>query len=118
MTPPRSSQDYLQDIVNYAEDAMQFVGDMDFSTFEQDKRTHYAVTRALEIVGEATKNIPSEIRDRYPTIPWRLMAGMRDRLIHNYINADLKKVFETVRTDLPIIKIAIAQVLADLTLDS
>jgi uncharacterized protein with HEPN domain len=115
MTPPRSSQDYLQDIVNYADDAMNFVVGMDFVTFEQDKRTHYAVTRALEIVGEATKNIPPEIRDRYPTIPWRLMAGMRDKLIHDYIGADLKKVFETVLTDLPVIKTAIAQVLADLT---
>ena len=55
MNPPRSSQDYLQDIVNYADDAMQFVAGIDFVTFEQDKRTHYAVVRALEIVGEATK---------------------------------------------------------------
>jgi uncharacterized protein with HEPN domain len=123
MTEPRSVQDFLQDIVNYANDAMEFVGEMDFVTFEQDKRTHYAVTRALEIVGEATKNIPPEIRDRYPTIPWRLMAGMRDKLIHDYISADLRKVFETVLTDLPVIKTAtpcgylteIAQVLADLT---
>jgi len=115
MTPLRSSQDYLQDIVNYADDAMQFVVEMDFVTFEQDKRTHYAAIRALEIIGEATKNIPPEIRDRYPTIPWRLMAGMRDKLIHDYISADLKKVFETVLTDLPMIKTAIAQVLSDLT---
>ena len=100
--------------MNYADDAMQFVVSMDFATFEQDKRTHYAVIRALEIVGEATKNIPLEIRDRYPTVPWRLMAGMRDKLIHDYIGADLKKVFETVLTDLPVIKTAIAQVLADL----
>jgi len=75
MTPPRTNQDYLQDILNYADDAMQFVMGMDFATFEQDKRTHYAVIRALEIVGEATKNIPPEIRDRHPTVPWRLMAG-------------------------------------------
>ncbi len=115
MNPPRSSQDYLQDIVNYADDAMQFVAGIDFVTFEQDKRTHYAVVRALEIVGEATKNIPPEIRDRYPTIPWRLMAGMRDKLVHDYIGADLTKVFETVLTDLPVIKTAIAQVLTDLT---
>jgi uncharacterized protein with HEPN domain len=114
MTAPRTSQDHLQDILNYADDAMQFVDGMDFSTFEQDKRTHYAVIRALEIVGEATKNIPQDIRDRYPTIPWRLMAGMRDKLIHDYIGADLKKVFETVLTDLPVIKTAIAQVLTDL----
>jgi len=118
MTSPRTSQDYLQDIVSYADDAMQFVMGMDFAAFEQDKRTYYAVMRALEVIGEATKNIPPAIRDRYPTIPWRLMAGMRDRLIHNYIGADLKKVFETVLTDLPDIKIAIAQVLEDLTASS
>lgn len=115
MSNPRSTQDYLQDIVNYADDAMQFVIGMDFATFEQDKRTNYAVVRALEIVGEATKNIPPEIRARYPTVPWRLMAGMRDKLIHDYTGADLNKVFETVIADLPVIKTAIAQVLADLS---
>lgn len=115
MTSSRSIQDYLQDILNYAEDAMQFVAGMDLATFEQDKRTNYAVVRALEVIGEATKNIPQDVRDRYPSIPWRLMAGMRDKLIHDYISADLRRVFETVLTDLPVIKTAIAQVLSDLT---
>jgi uncharacterized protein with HEPN domain len=115
MTPPRSSQDYLQDILNYAEDAIQFVGSMDFATFEEDKRTYYAVIRALEIIGEATKNVSQDIRDRYPNVPWRLMAGMRDKLIHDYMGTDLEKVFKTVLTDLPVIKVAIAQVLADLS---
>jgi uncharacterized protein with HEPN domain len=114
MTPPRSSQDYLQDIMNYAEDAIQFVGNMDYKAFEADKRTHYAVIRALEIMGEATKNISQDIRDRYPGIPWRLMAGMRDKLIHDYMGADLEKVFETVVHDLPGIQGAIAQVIASL----
>jgi uncharacterized protein with HEPN domain len=113
MTSSRSSQDYLQDILSYANDAIQFVGDMDFAAFEADKRTHYAVIRALEIIGEATKNISQDIRDRYPNIPWRLMAGMRDKLIHNYMGADLEKVFETVQTDLPEIKVAIVQVIED-----
>jgi uncharacterized protein with HEPN domain len=62
----------------------------------------------------AAKNVSQDIRDRYPGIPWRLMAGMRDKLIHDYMGADLKKVFETVVNDLPGIQVAIAQVMASL----
>jgi uncharacterized protein with HEPN domain len=69
-------------MVNYAEDAINFVADMDFASFEQDKRTHYAVVRAVEIVGEAAKNIPPSLKAQYPHIAWRSIAGMRDKVIH------------------------------------
>ncbi len=81
---PRRPEDFLQDMVNYAEDAINFVAGMDFASFEPDKRTHYAVVRAVEIVGEAAKNIPPSLKAQYPQIAWRSIAGMRDKVIHQY----------------------------------
>ena len=92
---------YVQDIVDAMSRSRSFVAGMDFQDFEQDIRTVYAVTRALEIIGEACKRVPEEIREEYPTIPWRAMAGMRDRLIHGYNNVNLTLVWETVYTQIP-----------------
>ena len=57
---------------------------MDYNDFVNDTKTVYAVIRALEIIGEATKNVPDSIRDKYPVLPWKSMAGMRDKLIHAF----------------------------------
>lgn len=117
MTSSRKPQDYLQDMVTAAEDAEQFIDGMAFETFEQDKRTTYAVIRALEIIGEATKRIPFDIRDRYPNLPWRDMAGMRDKLSHDYLGVNLQRVFETVRADLPAMRVEILKILQDIQAD-
>lgn len=92
---------YIQDIVVAMSRARSFVTDMYSDGFKQDIRTVYAVTRALEIMGEACKRIPEEIREQYTAIPWRAMAGMRDRLIHAYDDVNLTLVWETVNTHIP-----------------
>jgi uncharacterized protein with HEPN domain len=101
MTPRRTSVDYLEDIRQAAEKAVTFLGSIPLATFEADDKTAYAVIRALELVGEATKRIPPEIRDRYPEVPWRAMAGIRDKLIHDYLTVNLEVVWKTVTEDLP-----------------
>jgi uncharacterized protein with HEPN domain len=100
MTERRDVLDFLDDIVVAIEAALEFIEGMDIEQFRSDRKTSFAVIRALEIVGEATKRIPESIRVRYPNVPWRQMASMRDRLIHGYATVDLDIVWQTVAEDI------------------
>ena len=91
-----------------------FVEKMDFETFVVDDKTTSAVVRKLEIVGEATKNVPRKIRQQYPQVPWRQMAGMRDKLIHAYFGVDYSLVWETVKDVIPPLLPIVEQILKDL----
>ena len=107
---------YLQDIFTSMVTAQTFVEGMDFKTFIEDTRTVSAVIRQLEIIGEAAKNVPTTIRQKYPEVPWRDMAGMRDWLIHAYFRVDTTLVWEAVTEDdqIPFVKPIIAQILKDM----
>jgi uncharacterized protein with HEPN domain len=96
--------DYIEDIIKAMNDALAFVENMDYDMFVKDTKTTYAVIRALEIIGEATKKVPSPIKADYNQIPWKKMAGMRDKVIHEYFGVDLKRVWNTVNNDLPELK--------------
>jgi uncharacterized protein with HEPN domain len=105
--------DYIEDIIGAMNDALSFVKDMEYDVFLRDKKTIYAVNRALEIIGEATKNIPASVKNRYPQIPWKKMAGMRDKVIHEYFGVDLKRVWSTVKKDIPDLKPLFEKILSD-----
>jgi uncharacterized protein with HEPN domain len=105
--------DYVEDIVDAMEKAEILLRDVTYDQFEADFRINFAVVRALEIVGEATKRLPLTLRDSYPNIPWKQMAGMRDRIIHGYDTVDLEIVWDVVRQDIPKIKPQIQQILKD-----
>jgi uncharacterized protein with HEPN domain len=96
--------DYLEDIVKAIDDALSFVKNMNYDIFAKDTKTTYAVIRALEIIGEATKKVPTSVKTDYDQIPWKKMAGMRDKVIHEYFGVDLKRVWNTVNNDLPALK--------------
>jgi uncharacterized protein with HEPN domain len=93
--------------------ARQFIGTMTYDEFTADHKTSYAVVRCLEIIGEATKNVPDEIRALRPSVPWKLMAGMRDKCIHAYFGVKFNTVWESVKNEIPPIEHQIASLIED-----
>ena len=87
---------------------------MDFESFARDKKTVNAVIRSLEVMGEAVKKIPNEVRDRYPEIPWKYIAGMRNKLIHEYHGIDLEIIWEVVKKEAPPLKPLFEKVLSEM----
>src|SRR6186997_2507958 len=100
MKEGRSYRDYLADMLEAIGKARQFVEGISFDQFSKDDKTIYAVIRALEIVGEAAKRIPAEVKAQRADIPWREIAGMRDKLTHDYFGVNLVVVWKTVTQDL------------------
>ncbi len=100
MSSNREASDFLTDILDAISDLRDFTTDMTFEEFYADKKTVNACIRSLEIVGEATKKIPSDIRQLKPSLPWQAISGMRDKLIHEYFGVDLAIVWQTIQYDL------------------
>lgn len=78
----REYKDYIVDIIDAIDKAEFFIKGLTAERFEKDEKTLYAVIRAFEIIGEAVKKVPSSVRNKHKSIPWKEMAGMRDKLIH------------------------------------
>jgi len=97
----RSDQDLLSDIQEAAQRIATYTAGMMYDAFLGDTKTQDAVIRNLEIIGEATKNLSSELRAKYPDLPWKGMAGVRDRLIHDYFGVNLDIVWQIITAELP-----------------
>lgn len=113
MNEGRDDLDYLEDIVEASNDVIKFVEDINFQEFQKDKKSIYAVIRGIEVVGEAARKISQNFRYQYPEVPWKEMAGMRDKLIHDYFGVDLEVVRDTAKEDAPILKVKIQEILDD-----
>ncbi len=93
----------LRHMLDAAKRAIDFMQGRAKSDLESDEQLSLAVVRLLEILGEAAKNVSEDLRKDYPDIPWRQIAGTRDRLIHGYFDVDLDIVWQIISTDLPVL---------------
>jgi len=103
MSDRRKDADFLADIEESADKITRYVRAMTFDEFCDDSKTVDAVIRNLEVIGEATKNISEALKSQSPEIAWRGMAGLRDRLIHNYFGVDVEIVWNIAVDELPLL---------------
>ncbi|MDD5673333.1 MAG: DUF86 domain-containing protein [Chitinivibrionales bacterium] len=101
---------FVGDIVENMRLVSTLIEGMDFNAFINDKRTHNAVIRCIEVIGEATKNIPDKTRGKYPSVPWKDMAGMRDVVIHFYMGVDFRIVWEVIKKRYPVLLVQIERI--------
>jgi uncharacterized protein with HEPN domain len=111
----RQDLDLLYDIQWAIDRAIEYTRGMTWENYLADYKTQDAVVHNLEILGEATKSLSEEIRHQYPAIPWRNIAGTRDRLIHHYFGINQEIVWQITQQDLPQLKNQIAQLITEIT---
>lgn len=90
---------------------LSYTAGMTYEAFLADEKTQDAVIRNLEVVGEATKKLSATLRAKYPDIPWKSMAGVRDRLIHHYFGVNLDIVWAIVTVELPKVALRLEKIL-------
>ncbi|MBE9141435.1 DUF86 domain-containing protein [Nodosilinea sp. LEGE 07088] len=103
----------LIDVVNATRLAQSFVQDMTWDSFVADIKTQSAVLYQIAIMGEAVKRLSPAFREQHPEIDWKAMAGMRDKLIHDYEGVDVERVWRVLQSNLPELLQTITAVLED-----
>jgi uncharacterized protein with HEPN domain len=106
----RDYQLFLEDILESIEKIERYTTDLSFEEFFQNEMVVDAVIRNFEIIGEAVKKIPSEVRNKYPSVEWKNIAGFRDVLAHDYFGIDIHIVWQTIIEDIPLLKKQISAV--------
>jgi len=114
----RDNSIYLHHIIDHLSNVTKYLEGFTYSTFLESQLHQDAVIRNLEVCGEGTKKVTADIKDNYPVISWRAIAGMRDKLIHDYFNVDLEIVWETAKSDVPTLVKTIQKILDDLNYNS
>jgi len=107
----RADGDFLSDIQEAVRRIRAYTDAMTYDRFLTDIKTQDAVIRNLEIIGEATKSLSAQLREKYPNVPWKGMAGVRDRLIHHYFGVNLDIVWDIVTVELPVLESRVGEIL-------
>ena len=105
------SSDYLRHILVEADYLVARSAGLSYDDFAVDETPRRAFVRSLEIIGEAAKHVSEDFRTQHPTVEWRAMAGMRDRLIHDYFGVDFELVWDVVHRHIPELRAQIAAIL-------
>ena len=113
MSMARDDLLYLDDIQEAIETIFGYVQGIEVDEFKQQQMLQDAVVRQIEIIGEATKHLSEGIRKANPQVPWRAIAGTRDRLIHGYFAVDLDEIWLTIQQDLPVLRQEVTRLLSE-----
>jgi len=105
---------FLNHILENIDNVEEFSKGLSKKDFDNNKLKQMAIVRCIEVIGEATKNLPIGFANKYSEIEWNKIAGMRDKLIHHYFGVDLDKIWEVIKKDLPILKREIEKILKGL----
>jgi uncharacterized protein with HEPN domain len=103
----------LRQIAEYARYAQELCGSTTLPQLVADWRIALAFERIMEVLGEAVKRLPADLRDRYPAVPWKLVIGMRDRVSHGYDAVDYQTLWDAVHQDIPALLATVERMLAD-----
>ena len=104
---------YLKHISDAISQIEEYIANMDHEDFIENRLVQDGVIRQIEIIGEATKNLSGNIKEKHPKIPWADIAGMRDKLIHHYFGVNIEAVWSTIEKDMPFLKEQIHKLIAN-----
>ena len=107
---------YLLHIRDSIEKIEHYTNNIEYREFKSNSMASDAVIRQIQIIGDASKNISEPLKEKYPVIPWKGMAGMRDKIVHNYFNVNIREVWRVAKKDIPILKKSIISILEELDL--
>ena len=104
---------YVQDMIEFAEKVLSYTAGLDQDAFAADGRTYDATLRNIQLIGEAATHIPSDAREAYPTIPWRAIIGVRNRLAHSYLHISDAVIWSIIQDAIPSMLPQLRKMLAD-----